>query len=96
MAETEQLVEDGDLMWGGRAIAAFISRLSDAEISDSKVYQWIEAGQLPVGRLGSKIFASKAALRRHFVEAISTAQPLPAVAPQPRPKRRGRRPRRGQ
>ena len=59
---------DGDLLIGGAAIAAFIQTLVDPRctVTEKMVFHWIEQDHLPVKRIGSRLVASKSALRRHL------------------------------
>ena len=63
-------VIDGDLLLGASAITAFVNELTTSPVSRSQVYHWIESGNLPAGRLGTKMIGSKKRIREHF-ERIS-------------------------
>jgi hypothetical protein len=57
-----------DLVWGVINIAAELG------LTERQAYYQVEHGGIPVGRLGDKIFASRAALRRHFA-SLAGGQP---------------------
>jgi len=59
---------DRDLLLGAAAITDFINSLLDADTQVTKqvVYVWIAREHIPVKRIGARIIASKAALRRHL------------------------------
>jgi hypothetical protein len=68
---TEWWAADGDLLIGGEAIAGYINTLVDpaSRVTASIVYGWVERGHLPVKRIGNRIVASKAAIRRALIPA---------------------------
>jgi hypothetical protein len=59
-------VVDNDLLLGASAITEFVNELTTTRVSRSQVYHWIESGNLPAGRLGTKVIGSKKRIREHF------------------------------
>jgi hypothetical protein len=55
----------GDLLLGGRAVAAYVNSLLDptTQITSGQLYAWVERGHVPVTRVGNRIIASKERLR---------------------------------
>jgi hypothetical protein len=54
-----------DLLLGARALTAYINRMLDADsqIIEKNVYDWVAREHIPVRRIGSRIVASKTAVR---------------------------------
>lgn len=61
-----------DLMWGAKAIGV------ETGLDEKQVWHVAEHGQLPIGRVGGRLVASKKALREHFARIT---QGRPATAP---------------
>jgi hypothetical protein len=59
-------VVDNDVLLGASAITAFVNELTATKVSRSQIYHWIESGNLPAGRLGTKVIGSKKRIREHF------------------------------
>jgi hypothetical protein len=57
---------DNDVLLGDSAITAFVNSLTTSPVSRSQIYHWIESGNLPAGRLGAKVVASKKRITKHF------------------------------
>jgi hypothetical protein len=57
---------DADLLLGAEQILKFVNSLLDAEseVPLHRIYFWIEQGYIPTKRVGTRIIASKAAIRR--------------------------------
>jgi hypothetical protein len=53
-----------DLVWQCKGIAAELG------LAERTVFHLVATGQLPVGRLGGRIFASRAALKAHLNAAL--------------------------
>jgi hypothetical protein len=63
-----------DVITGAKALTKYINDeiLAEGEQwSESKVYHLIEAGHLPVGRLGSQIIASKGLVRERIMRLVA-------------------------
>jgi hypothetical protein len=62
---------DHDLLIGGPAICNFINSLVDTrcQVTPAVVYVWAAQNYLPVGRIGSRIVASKTAILAHLFRA---------------------------
>ena len=58
-----ELTGEDKLLFGGRAIQRFVQSFSDEPITLSMIYYWIEAGYLPVQRLGIKVVGNPATIR---------------------------------
>jgi len=54
-----------DFLVGATAIADFLREIG-IPMTRTRVYQWIEAGKLPAGRVGASLVASRSAIRRHL------------------------------
>jgi hypothetical protein len=65
------LYPDRDLLIGGEAICDYINPLigPGSRVTTSTVYAWIERSHLDVKRIGSRIVASKQAIRRRLMPA---------------------------
>jgi hypothetical protein len=63
----------GDLLWGAKAMADYISELSTESIPVSRIFHWIEAGHIPAGRMGGKLVGSKLAIRKRLAQATGAA-----------------------
>jgi excisionase family DNA binding protein len=63
-----------DLLFGAAPIAQYLG------ITRSKTYHLIEDGQLPVGRQGKRIVASKAKLRAHYDRLLGDPSQVVATA----------------
>ena len=59
-------VVESDILLGASAITAFVNELTTSRVSRSQIYHWIESGNLPAGRLGTKVIGSKKRIREHF------------------------------
>ena len=59
-------IVDNDVLLGASAITEFVNELTTTKVSRSQVYHWIESGNLPAGRLGTKVIGSKKRIREHF------------------------------
>lgn len=57
---------DNDVLLGASAITAFVNKLTTSPVTKSQIYHWIESGNLPAGRLGAKVVASKKRITKHF------------------------------
>jgi hypothetical protein len=57
---------DNDVLLGASAITEFVNELTTLKVSRSQIYHWIESGNLPAGRLGTKLIGSKKRIREHF------------------------------
>jgi hypothetical protein len=69
-----------DLLWGARAIAAFL------DTTERKVWYYADRGYLPVRRQGRLIIARKSELRKHFAAAEAPTTP-PSIASETTPVR---------
>jgi len=60
-----------NLLIGGPAICNFINSLVDTrcQVTPAVVYVWAAQNYLPVSRIGSRIVASKTAIRAHLFRA---------------------------
>ena len=59
-------VVDNDVLLGASAITAFVNELTTSKVSRLQIYHWIESGNLPAGRLGTKVIGSKKRIIEHF------------------------------
>jgi hypothetical protein len=62
---------DRDLLIGGQAICNFVNSLFDTDrpITPAMIYFWVERNHLPARRIGSRIVASKSAIRAHLCDS---------------------------
>jgi hypothetical protein len=57
----------GDLIWGVKDVAAFIGQ------TERQAFYLVATGQIPIGKVGGRIVASRAALRARFASLVSGA-----------------------
>jgi hypothetical protein len=57
---------DNDVRLGPSAITAFVNEPPTSKVSRSQIYDWIESGHWPAGRLGTNVIRSKKRIREHF------------------------------
>ena len=59
---------DRDLLIGAGPICGYVNSLLDpgCQVTVAVIYAWIAREHLPVKRIGNRLVASKAALRRHL------------------------------
>lgn len=61
-----------DVICGARAITSFLNdEILAVPFSENQIFHLAEAGQIPCGRLGGKLIASKQKLREHFARLVS-------------------------
>jgi hypothetical protein len=56
-----------DLVWGAKGIAI------ELKLTERKAQHLIDSKQIPTGKIGGKIVASRAALRQHFAALLDAA-----------------------
>jgi hypothetical protein len=90
-----------DLLWGGEAIAAFVSEIQGRVVPPKRIYAWTDNGLLPVGHWGGRLVGSKNAIAAHFATIASapsastrSSKPTERYSQRPQPVRRGRQGRR--
>jgi hypothetical protein len=62
----DDLRHEGQILDGGKNIAAYLAYLGFSDMSDKKVFQWAADGRLPVKKIGNRIVANKRTLLCHF------------------------------
>ena len=66
--------DEQDLLYGGRAIHAFLNTLSEREFTLNHTYRMIAAGRVPARKSGPKmVIASKQAIRAALLGALDNA-----------------------
>jgi hypothetical protein len=58
--------DDGEVLFGGAAIAEEIARLTGKPISSDQAYRWAKNGTIPAKKAGAFVVTTKTALRESF------------------------------
>lgn len=62
----DDLHHAGQILDGGKKIAAYLTHLGFPDMSEKKVFQWAADGRLPVKKIGSRIVTHKRLLLKYF------------------------------
>lgn len=56
----------GQILVGAKRICDYLVHLGVTDMTEKRVFDWCETGRLPHTRIGTRLFANKRALLRHF------------------------------
>jgi hypothetical protein len=68
------MYDDGEVLFGGRAIAAELSRLTGREVPEKTAFYWIQRGVIRARRAGHFLVATKTSLREDLSPESASAQ----------------------